>query len=108
MDKALKAIGKTREEIWNSHEREAMIHARETYGEYSPENFDLWMRETWYWGYENFQEDEENCHVVDQNDFTDNKSIKEMHRILGIDKEVVVDVKAIEDIQTARVGQLKF
>ena len=31
-----------------------------------------------------------------------------MHRILGIDKEVVVNVKAIEDIQTARYGQMDF
>ena len=31
-----------------------------------------------------------------------------MHKILGIEKEVVVDVKAIEDVQTARYPQMEF
>ena len=66
------------------------------------------MLETFYQGYENFAKDEKNSYEIDQNDFTDNKSIKEMHKILGIEKEVVVDVKAIEDVQTARYPQMEF
>ena len=108
MDRAFGAMGCTREDMWNSPDDPDMTYAREKYGAYSPEKFDTWMRETFYQGYENFGPSEQNSYVIDQNDFTDNKSIKEMHRILGIDKEVVVNVKAIEDIQTARYGQMDF
>jgi len=46
--------------------------------------------------------------VVDQNDLSDNKSLKELHKVLGIDKEVVVDVEAIIAKQTARYATMQF
>ena len=88
--------------MWNSDDYLDMAYAREKYGAYTPENFDLWFRETFYAGYEKFDKDEKNVFEVDQNEFSDNQSLKQLHKVLGINKEVVVDVAAIEAIQTAR------
>ena len=102
-------MGATREQMWSAPDDPDMTAAREKYGtEYSLETFERWMKETYFQGFEKFGEEEKNVFVIDQNDFTDNKTLKELHRVLGIKKEVVVDVKAIEDIQTKRYADFEF
>lgn len=76
MKRATDSMGMTLEDMWNSPDAPSMKIAREKYGAYSEETLFTWLRESFYSGYEEFTPDEPNCHIVDQNDFTDNKSLK--------------------------------
>jgi hypothetical protein len=103
--KAVAQMGMTAQQAWESPEPE-MVASRKKYGEYSEENLAKYTRDTYYNGQEPFQPDEKNVFILDQSDFTGNKSIIQLHRMLNITGPIKVDVAAIEGKQMARYAKM--
>lgn len=101
--KAVEQMGMSMQQYWDSEENAPYKAA---YGEYSRDVYDKFVRESYFVGFEPFDESEADCFTVDNNDFTDNKSIKQLNELVGILDEPKVDVSAIEAVQMARYAKM--
>lgn len=101
--KAVEQMGMSMQQYWDSEENAPYKAA---YGDYSREVYDKFVRESYFAGFEPFDESEADCFTIDNNDFTDNKSIRQLNELVGIGGEPQVDVAAIEAVQMARYATM--
>jgi len=70
---------------WDNPEYPDMIRAKEKYGEYSDEKMLQYLKDEYMSGMEDLAEDEPNSFTIPNHDFTGNKPLKELHKLLKID-----------------------
>lgn len=99
--------GMTMQDVWN-YDVPTFIEARKKFGDvYSDENYKQFTKDGMLKGFEGFYPGEKNIATVD-NEAANTEGIEQLKKIVGITNKDPIDLKAIEQVQFARMANNNY